>query len=468
MHQTCSADSNAVVRARLARAAVCAALAAALASSAAAAAERTVLRNGITVIARQDASSDIAGVQLLIGVAQGHEGADHDGIRTLLGEMLLQGLRGRLQDSAELEPLRRQQDAAPERVPFNTGTHWGFASLHGAVTSDALPDCLRLLASAAFEAELTQEQLVKSRDALNATRAQSLERDPVRQTYLLLRKALTGESRAAVSLLGTEEALARISLDGVFGFWKSAYAPSNAYVAIVSPLPTGKAVALAKDAFGRFPAGPRLAEADPLPADAADVEVEGSRDLLRLARPNSPPPASLMLGVPIPPTGSPDAVVAEVISAILGRPDGSLARDRELTKALPFATLSPLAPVQTLLIRGGAVAPHMTVQAFCDAYKIEDAKAALLGHLKRLQTEQVAEADLAAARAFVINQAAREHETKLDQAELLAKSEVLGSGYKHDAAFARLVADVTPQDVRRVARQYFRRPALAVQLPVSP
>ncbi|MFQ5808264.1 MAG: hypothetical protein ACE5JM_01490, partial [Armatimonadota bacterium] len=140
----------------------------------------------------------------------------------------------------------------------------------------------------------------------------------------------------------------------------------------------------------------------------------------------------------------------------------------ELTKTLPFARLSPLTPAQTLLIRGGAVAPHMTVHAFCDAHKLEDAKAALLGHLKRLQTEQVAEADLAAAQAFVINRAARDHETKLDQAELLAKSEVLGSGYKYDTDFARLVADVTPEDVQRVARQYFRRPALAVQLPVSP
>ncbi|MFQ5810285.1 MAG: M16 family metallopeptidase, partial [Armatimonadota bacterium] len=331
MHQTLRPESRAVRQARLARVAACATLVAALASAATAAVERAVLRNGITVIARQDASSDIAGVQLLIGVGQEHEGADHDGIRTLLGEMLLQGLRARLQDSAELEPLRRQQDAAPDRVPFNTGTHWGFASVQGTVTSDALPACLRLLASAAFEAELTQEQLVKSRDALNATRARSLERDPVRQTYLLLRKALTGEGKAAVSLLGTKEALGGISLDDVFGFWKSAYVPSNAYVAIVSPLPTSKAVALVKDAFGRFPAGARLAGADPLPADAADVEVEGSRDLLRLASRNSPSPASLMVGVPIPPTDSPDAVVAEVISAILGRPDGSLARDRELT-----------------------------------------------------------------------------------------------------------------------------------------
>ena len=454
---------------RFAAVAACALLAAGpTARSGAAAVERAVLSNGITVIAKQDASSDVAGVKLLVKAGQEHEGPERAGIRTLIGEMLLKRLRERLEERAELEPLRRQQDASAEQDILNTGTHWGYSELQGAVTSDALPDCLRLMAWAAFESEFTQEHLVRARDALNATREQSLERDPVRQTYLLLRKALTGESRAAVSLLGTEEALAGLSLDDVVEFRKRAYGPSNTCVAVVSPLPPDDAVALVRGVFEQFPAGPRLSDAELLSANAAEVEVEGSRDLLRLGGPDVPPPASLMIGVPVPPPSSPDAVVAEVVSAVLGRPGGTLARDEELAKVLAFAEMSPQNPVETLLIPAGVVAPHMTIHAFCDAYEIEATKAALMGHLKRLQTEAVTQPELEEAKAFLINESARERGTKLDQAELLAKSEVLGSGYDYAESFARRVAEVSPDDIQRVAKQYFGRPALAVQLPVSP
>jgi len=463
-----SAYSRGASRVRLGAVVTCLVLAAVSAGRSGAAVQRVVLDNGLTVLAKQDTSSDIAAVKLLIRVGQEHELPDRAGIRTLIGEMLLQSMRERLRDSAELEPLRQQQDAAAERVLFNTGTHWGYAELQATVSSDALPDCLRFLQSAAFEGELTREQLVQARDALNTTRAQSLELDPLRQTYLLLRKALAGHSSGAVSLLGTKESLADISLDDATDFWKRAYVASNAYIAIVSPVPPREAVAFVKQAFERSAAGMRLANAALLPADAGDVEVEGSSDLLRLARPRIPPPAALMVGVPIPPPGDPDAVVAQVIGAVLGRPGGTLAHDGKLAKVLDFPGASRLQPARTLVVPAGAVAPHMTIHAFCDAYKIDDTKAALLGCLSRLRTERITAADLEAAKAFAVNQSALRHETKAGQAEQLAKWELLGGGYDYDESFAARVTGVTPRDIQRVATRYFARPALALQLPVSP
>jgi zinc protease len=449
-------------------AALLALLAGAPGRSDAAAVERVTLGNGVTVLAKQDASSDIAGVKVLIRVGQEYEMQEAAGIRTLIGEMMLQSMRERLRESAELEPLRRQQDAAPDRVLYNTGTHWGFASVHGAVTSDALPDCLRFLAWAVFESEFTQEQLVQARDALDATRARSVGSDPVRQTYLLLRKALTGEGKAAVSLLGTKDGLAEVSLADVVRLRERLYVLANTYVGIVSPLAPADAVALARDAFEALRSGPRPTPPQPLAADAAQVEVQGSTQLLRLARRGAPPPASIMVGAAIPPVSGPDAVVAEVINAVLGRPGGALDRDKKLAKALALPQASRLRPVQTLIVRTGAVAPHMAMHVFCSAYSIDEAKNRLLEHLKQLRTEPVKRADLDDAKAFVINQSARDHETKLDQAELLAKWELLGAGYEYDESFARRVMDVKPQDIQRVAERYFDRPAVAVQLPAAP
>ncbi len=440
----------------------------ALGRSGAAAVETVTLSNGVTVVAKQDASSDIAGVKVLIGVGQEHELQEPAGIRTLIGEMMLKSMRERLKESAELEPLRRQQDAAPDRVLFNTGTHWGFAAVHGVVISDSLPDCLRLLTWVVFDSEFTREQLVEARDALEATRARSLGRDPVRQTYLLLRRALTGESKTAMSLLGTKESLAEVSLADVVRVRERLYVPSNTYVGIVSPLAPADAVALAKDAFEQRPGGRRPAAPEPLAAAAGDMEVQGSTELLRLARRGAPPPALVMVGVPIPAATSPDAVVAEVINAVLGRPGGALARDKQLARALALPEASRLRPVQTLIVRAGAVAPHMAIHVFCNAYNIDEAKNELLDRLKRLQTEPVNEAELADAKAFVTNQSARAHETKVDQAELLAKWELLGTGYEYDQSFARRAMDVTAEDIRRVAKQYFGRSAVAVQLPVAP
>ncbi|HOF89025.1 MAG TPA: insulinase family protein, partial [Armatimonadota bacterium] len=110
---------------------------------------------------------------------------------------------------------------------------------------------------------------------------------------------------------------------------------------------------------------------------------------------------------------------------------------------------------------------HFALYALTHADDMERTRAAMAEEITRLQTEPVAAAELARARAYLKGRYLLAHQYSAHYAFDLAWYELQGLGVRYDAAYPEAVERVTAADVQRVARAYFTRYLLAVVVPLS-
>ena len=473
-------------------------LAAALvAAPASAALTQKVLDNGLTLIVKHDAGSDIAGVEVMIRVGQALEGKDRVGLRGVLQEVILRGMQERIDDPAWAS-LAEQRDASDERRLFNASTDWDYVECYGTVTSDRLADCCRFLAATVFDPGITEErqrQVVESMSPLlDEARATGNVQPPpgLREAHALLRKAMSGGRDPGLPLYGTPASLAALSLDDLKGFHAKYYVPENMCVAVVSPLSDEDAAAAVTQAFGARPrSGTAVPPPQPPETFLHGVEVGGST-ALHEAFIRDEDVACMMVGVPVPTAPEKEACAADVIYVALGRPGGRLASDTELEKSLtdvyylgpvphgqppvpmPAFSTSPapgaeqIDSVRALLSRADAPGAYIAVQAWVDPLRLNDAQGAIVRLLNGLREKPLTDPELQAAKDSAINAYARAHETKRDVAWLLARPAILGRNASEEETYAQTVQALTAQDIQQIAARYFTEPSIAVVLPLSP
>lgn len=89
--------------------------------------------------------------------------------------------------------------------------------------------------------------------------------------------------------------------------------------------------------------------------------------------------------------------------------------------------------------------------------------------IKRLQKELVPSTELSEAKSKLIGSFALGHDSNLNQAYYLGLYEIIGAGYEFDDQYAKLIEEITPQDIQRVAQTYFSGPSVtSLVQPSSP
>jgi predicted Zn-dependent peptidase len=89
--------------------------------------------------------------------------------------------------------------------------------------------------------------------------------------------------------------------------------------------------------------------------------------------------------------------------------------------------------------------------------------------IQRLQKELVPATELSEAKSKLIGSFALGHDSNLNQAYYLGLYEIIGAGYEFDEQYAKLIEEITPQDVQRVAQTYFSGPSVtSLVQPSSP
>lgn len=428
-----------------------------LAASAAHAAplSRSVLDNGLTVIAVQSNHIQVAGIASVINVSGTHETDENRGSRALLQQMI--SISSHNAVSEDLNPI-----SGVVRGGGSTGlavnTNWDFVETAFTVALEELDAGLELMAGELFEVELTQEELDQARELTERLWDASRE-SPVQATFDLFREALYGHSAMARPQQGDPESLEKITLEGLQEFRDTYYVPANAWLCIVSPLSPDAAISAVREAFGDLPARPAPPAAPPaaLPGDSR-VEVGDSADLIQ---------ASLVIGVPMPAYDDPLFPAAELIAAVLDGPGGRLRRDLSLLRALglslPTRLLDEHYPVSMLNVPP-ARNPYLAVHVLAAPRSIEAVRVGVLGHLLAFQSRPVTEAELDRARARAINAHRLATAKPGDAALYQARRALFGLGDADDAVAA--IEAVTSEDLKTAAR-YFDRHAIGLQMPGS-
>lgn len=243
--------------------------------------------------------------------------------------------------------------------------------------------------------------------------------------------------------IGSIEELNAANVDDVLAFHDAYYRPDNATLIVAGDFDQAQLDAWIDEHFGPITAPDR-----PIPRfEATEPERTGPRSVTAYA-PNVPLPA-IVWSYPAPRVDHPDTAALQVMDAILTQGDSS----RFHHALVRGGVASSAGAYNYQLEDGGFYGPQVIVSS---ESTVEAAEAALQAEIDRLRADGVTEDELAEARTEILAQALQARQTAMGRGFALGQS-IADTG-DPDWADRNLaaVAQVTAEDVLRVARTWLR------------
>jgi predicted Zn-dependent peptidase len=226
-------------------------------------------------------------------------------------------------------------------------------------------------------------------------------------------------------------------------FFHSYYAPNNAIIAVVGDIDTKATIALVERYFGAIKPGRELP-----PVTAVEPKQSGERriELVAEAEP------TVIMGFHKPEITAPDDYVFDVITMILGSGRTSrfykkLVIEKQIaTEVGAFDAPGSRFP-NLFVVSANPRAPH----------SIKEVEDAIQAELDLLKTSPVAERDLQRILNKIEYEEARRMGTNGGLARNLTEYEATAGSWRYMVEQKGKIANVTPEDIMRVASTYFTR-----------
>jgi len=415
----------------------------------------TVLDNGLSVVTCTYPAADVASV--FVGFQVGAGIAQPVGIRALLHE----------HNRARVEQLLADDESFAELASHirNAGSvqwqvEWDYLAMHATCTSAHLEDLLRLIRVGLFAPDIQSDLLEQGRQRLKQECDDLLDR-PAEQAYYLFREAMLDEVAGAQPVFGKPELVAQITSQQAGNFVRKYLRAANTTVVVVSPLSGGQALRLVEDALGTVKRGISTSHEDRSYYPDSRVRVGGSPQA-RIA--------TVVVGVGLPAPGQRGFLVGQLLYHILSGPEGRLARDRSLFRALalnlPFRLLAQRTPL-TVLPVAMSNCPHLAIYAECAPDAVDNVHEQLLRHINSLGAGAIRPEELQQAKRRLINTRARTMLTAGRLATHLGRMQMLGVAPASFADGAAQIEQLTVADVTALAQTHFQNHYVGVQMPSS-
>ena len=385
----------------------------------------TYVVSGVRVIHRCATANDVvaANLYLLGGVRQ--TTAENAGIEPLLLEASERGTR-----SYPKNELRRRMARLGSAIAVSAGVDWTVLGLRS--TSAAFDSTWVILADRLMhptldsgEVELIREQLV------NGLRQRQENADAL-VTQLADSLAWEGHPYSREPI-GTETSIARMRVADLRKYHADQMVTSRMLLVVVGNVEQARVQRLVRQTVGRLPAGSYQWT---LPPTATPVRTSITTVRRQL-------PTNYIMGYfQGPAASSPDYQALRVASAALsGRLFGEIRSRRNLT----YAVESPF--VERALATGGLYVT--TVQP-------DEVLGIMRREIEDLQTDLVPQRGLELLVSQFITEYFLDNETNAAQADFLARAHLFRGDWRAAGRFVDELRRVTPEDVRRVAREYMK------------
>lgn len=248
--------------------------------------------------------------------------------------------------------------------------------------------------------------------------------------------------------VGWVEDLLGASVEDMKDYYDKWYHPRNATIVLVGDFQTEKAIEKVTSLFGQIPAGP-----EPIRKKIVEPPQKGEK---RVSVVKPTPVERLMIAFHAPEIGHPDSYPLQVLSMILsaGRRSRLYQRLQEEDRSVTYARSSYNDHIDpTLFYFQAELKPGK---------KLADVEASILSVLENLKESLVSERELEKARRQIQSNFILGNEDVLNQATLLGQFETIGyqlegkeNGYDYLSHYLSHINNVTAEEVRRVAREYF-------------
>lgn len=400
---------------------------------------RTVLPNGMVVLAVENPTADIVAARLYIRVGGRYEPIEQAGLSHLLSAVITKGT-----DRLSSQEIAERVESVGASLGADSAPDYCLMSLK-TVSAD-FAEMLELLAELVRTPAFPEEQVELERKlALQGLR--SMQEQPFSVANTQLREILYGSHPYAMSGLGTETTMSRLDRPTLQQFHQTYFRPDNLVMSVVGRISPEAATELVARYFGDWQ-NPE----QPLPSlELPEVTVQPQRAI----RQQETQQAIVMLGYLAPAVQESEHIVLKLLNTYLGNGLSSrlfveLREKRGL--AYDVSAFYPTRLDTSHFVTYIGTAP-------------ENAAIALEGlhhEVQRLHEVQLTPEELQAAKNKLLGQYALGKQTNAQIAQIFGWYETLNLGIQYDQTFQEAVAAVTAAEIQQAVQQHLTQPYMSL------
>jgi zinc protease len=403
------------------------------------------LKNGLTVLIREIHASRVVSCQVFVKAGSINEGEHfYGGLSHYLEHIVSGGTTSTLTEE-EIKGILRSLGGAS-----NAYTSYDRTVYYINTTAEHYKTALRLLMSYVTDCQLAENEYRREKPVIQQEFKLG-ENSVSRQLWYLFMKTAYRRHPIRHPVIGYEDVFVKITREDLIEYYRRQYAPQNMVVTIVGdlkPFEALEAVVKLTGNFKRVSQEPSVIPEEPLQVGPRWVEREF-------------PPAQLTranVGFPSVSLEDPDLYPLDVLAIILGRGRSSrLYRNVKDEKKL------------VLSIDSSNWTPHYARGIFIISMALEYANVrgaleAIFHEIEGIQQGLISESELEKAKKQVIADHIFGKQAADDIASSLSSSYVATGDPYFDGHYVKGIQAVTPEDVRRVAREYLRRDRITAAL----
>jgi predicted Zn-dependent peptidase len=404
-----------------------------------------VLGNGMTVVVRENAAAGVVAMALHVRGGAREETPDAAGVTNLLHRVMLRG-------TARQNAAQIAEAAETIGGTLEVSGEADHAEVRGAALARHWQKLLSLIATVALEPALATAEIERER-RLVLGEMETRADNPFPLALDVLLRDLYGAHPYALPTAGLRASVEKLSREALVARHRQIYRPERMVLAVSGRLSAPEVVKLTERLFGG-----RVPDASVESGAPGDTAVGGAGLARRRVVEKGAQQVQVLVGFIGPALAEPEYPAVKVLSAVLGGGlSGRLFVELREKRALAYSV--------------GIVNPwragpgHLVAHIGTEPRNAAAAEAGLRREMERVRTEEVSDAELARAKAYLLGAFTMDRRTNARQAWYLAFFESAGVGWNFPDRYAAAVSRVSAGDVRRVAERYLAAPTVVVLLP---
>ena len=404
-----------------------------------------ILRNGMTVLIRENHASRVVSTQILVKAGSIYEGKySFAGLSHYLEHVLAGGSTRSFTEEEAHKVLKSLGGAS------NAYTSYDRTVYFIDTTGDHYREALKLLFSYVSESLLDPHE-VRREKAVIQQEFKLGETNGGRQLWKLFSQTAYVQHPIRHPVIGYEDVFVTITRDDLLDYYRKRYTPENMIVTVVGDVETAEALQTVLDLSKNM-----VRTFDP----PVVIQTEPTQTTPRWAEKSFPPArlTTMLLGFHTVPLGHPDLYPLDVMAIILGH--GRTSRLYHSLKDREDLVLSVSASSWTPSYAPGLFDFSFTL----DGDKLEPTLAAVWDEVALIKKNLVKKSELEKAKRQIIADFTFSKQSAAEMASSLASSYADTGDPYFDSLYVERIKEVSREDIRRVARTYLRQEASTVAI----
>ena len=392
---------------------------------------KEAMSNGIRIIICEDHSTPTCSISALFLGGVRAENDINNGITYLVSELLLDGTAKRDEENikSEIESL------GGSIQPIHGNNSFGITVN---LLSEDWEKGIEIISDAIMTSMFNNDMIEKER---NLALAAIKERDDniISSGILLFKQNFFKEHPYRLHHLGTVNSIQNISRNDIVNYYNSLCVSGNMVFTVTGDINIDKVMAMVKKQFSTFKSMEPKLPNPPIPKTPQEkTEIVNS-----MKREQS----MIIVGFPSVKITDKDRYIFEVIDSIMSGSNGRMLNDIRNKLGVTYELGSSFQP--------GIESGCHIFYALTSAPNIETVKDAILKEVKALREEAVPDEELEAARKHLIVSMMEELQRNETFGLKMSLDELYGLGYNDYEAYGAKINEITANQVKRVANQYF-------------